>query len=115
MRDHIIRLDSELGTKLGLIKANFDDAFLWDCRPSYLGVIRLTPKNKEALEIFFNLGKNIYSTIRICAPTQDIIDMSKEYGYELKIDPAGLPYLTDETLKIASRQRLQELTSRVKK
>lgn len=110
--EHTILLDSEKAQRLGLTSDKFDDAFIWDCRPSYLGVIRLCPKTQEALIDFFNRGKLIYSAIRICAPNQDIINLSADYGYELKTDPAGLPYLTDETLKIASRQHIKELSQK---
>lgn len=105
MRSNIIHLDSELGKKLNLTSDQFVDAFAWDCRPKYIGIIRLVPRNQEALKTFFELGKEIYSTIVISAPRQDVIDMSKDYGYELKKDQAGTPYLTDAVSKKRSHQR----------
>jgi hypothetical protein len=107
MIEKTIKLDSEPGKRLGLTSEDFEYALVWDCRPKYLGVVRLKPKHTSALKNFFELGKTIYSVIVISAPTQDIIDMSKDYGYELKKDPAGTPYLTDETLKIRQRQQKQ--------
>lgn len=114
MRNYIIKLNDELGKRLNLTSDQFEDAFAWDCRPSYLGFVRLKPKTEEALRRFFELGKNIYSTIVITAPTKDIIEMSKEYNYEYKIDVAGTPYLTDEDAKTCSRQHLAKITGQAK-
>lgn len=110
--EKIILLDSDKAKLLGLTSDKFDDAFIWDCRPSYLGIIRLQQKNQEALIDFFNKGKKIYSAIRICAPNSEVVKLAPEYGYEVKTDPAGLPYLTDETLKTASRQHIKELSEK---
>jgi len=110
---NIILLDDEKAKKLSLTSDKFSDAFVWDCRPSYLGITRLEPLNQQALIDFFNDGKKIYSTIRICAPNSDVIKLGKEYGYELKYDRAGLPYLTDEASKTLSRQHIKELTQKV--
>lgn len=110
MKSSTIKLDDELAKKLGLTSDMFEDAFVWDCRPAYLGVVRLVPKTKEALRNFFELGSKIYSTIVIVAPMPDVYSMSKKYGYELRMDPAGTPFLTDETVKTASRQHIKELT-----
>lgn len=115
MREFTIKLDSENGKRLGLTSDKFDDAFAWDCRPAYIGIVRLKAKNKEALREFFELGSKIYSTIVIAAPLPDVYSMSQKYGYELKVDPAGTPYLTDEISKTRSRQHIQELTSKAKK
>lgn len=115
MKEHTIKLDSDLGKRLGLTSEDFYDAFIWDCRPKHLGIIRLKPKTEEALRNFFRLGSNIFSTIIITAPSKDVLDMSKDYGYELKTDPAGTPYITDEISKTLSRQHIKELTSRAKK
>ena len=115
MKEHTIKLDSDLGKRLGLISEDFYDAFIWDCRPKCLGVVRLVPKTEEALRRFFELGSKIYSTIVIAAPLPDVYSMSQKYGYELKVDPAGTPYLTDEASKMRSRQHIQELTSKAKK
>ena len=99
MRNYTITLDSELGLRLGLTSADFEDAFIWDCRPKCLGVIRLKPRSKEALRNFFELGSKIHSVIEICCPLPDVLEMSKEYNYEYKVDVAGTPYVTDEKLK----------------
>lgn len=115
MKEYTIKLDSEHGKRLGLTSDKFDDAFIWDCRPAYLGIVRLVPKTEEALREFFQLGSKIYSTIVITAPSKDVRDMAKEFGYELKMDPAGTPYLTDEISKMRSRQHIQELTSKAKR
>lgn len=114
MKENTIKLNSELGKRLGLTSDQFEDAFAWDCRPSYIGFVRLKPLNQEALIDFFNKGKLIYSTIRICAPNSQVVELSKEYGYELKVDPAGIPYLTDDVSKTYSRQHIKELTDKVK-
>ena len=114
MRNYTIKLDSDLGKRLNLTSDQFEDAFAWDCRPSYLGFVRLKPRTPEALRRFFELGKDIYSTIVITAPTADIIEMSREYKYEYKVDPAGTPYLTDEVSKTYSRRHLAEITGQVK-
>ena len=115
MKSSTIRLDDELGKRLGLTSDQFDDAFVWDCRPHYLGVVRLRPKNQDALRNFFQLGSRIFSTIVIVAPTQDVLEMSKDFGYELKNDQAGTPYLTDESSKKLSRQHIEELTTTTKR
>ena len=113
-RNYTIKLDDELGKRLGLTSDQFDDAFIWDCRPAYLGVVRLRPKTKEALKNFFELGSKIYSTIVITAPLPDVYSMSKKYGYELKVDQAGTPYITDEASKTCSRRHLAEITGQAK-
>ena len=113
-KENIIRLDSELGKRLGLTSDQFEYALVWDCRPSYLGVVRLQQLNQQALIDFFNRGKLIYSEIRICAPNSEVVELSKDYGYVMKQDVAGLPYLTDGDLKRAARQHIQELTNTVK-
>lgn len=113
-REYTIKLDSELGKRLNLTSDQFDDAFAWDCRPAYLGFVRLRPKTKEALKRFFELGSKIYSTIVISAPLPDVYSMSQKYGYELKVDPAGTPYITDEASKTCSRQHLAEITGQAK-
>lgn len=115
MREFTIKLDSDNAKRLGLTSDKFDDAFAWDCRPAYLGFVRLKAKNQDALRTFFQLGSNIFSTIVISAPSPDVAEMSKEYGYELKTDPAGTPYLTDEVSKIAHRQHIEQLSSKAKK
>lgn len=114
MKQYTIKLDSELGKRLGLTSDKFEDAFAWDCRPKYLGFVRLRPRTKEALEEFFKIGSRIYSTIVITAPSSDVLEMAKSYGYKYKIDVAGTPYLTDEDVKIASRRHLKELTDKAK-
>lgn len=109
MRKFTITLNSELGEKLNFTSDQFYDAFAWDCRPAYVGIIRLKPRTDTALQTFFEMGSKIYSTIVITAPDQKTIDMSKDYGYELRKDAAGLIYLTDEVSKTYSRQHTQEL------
>lgn len=109
MRNYKITLDSNLGAKLNLTRDQFYDAFAWDCRPSYVGIIRLRPRTDAALQTFFEMGSKIYSTIVITAPDQKTINMSKDYGYELRVDAAGTPYLTDEVSKTYSRQHTKEL------
>ena len=109
-KEYTIKLDSELGKRLNLTSDQFEDAFAWDCRPAYIGFVRLKPKNGEALRRFFELGSRIYSTIVITAPSIAVIEMAKEYGYEYLSDAAGTPYLTDEDVKTCSRQHLAELT-----
>ena len=112
--NYTIMLNSELGKRLNLTSDQFEDAFAWDCRPAYIGFVRLKPKTEEALRRFFELGSRIYSTIVITCPTKDILEMSKEFCYEQKVDPAGTPYITDEAVKTYSRQHLAELTGQAK-
>lgn len=112
--NYTIMLNSELGKRLNLTSDQFEDAFAWDCRPAYIGFVRLRPKTEEALRRFFELGSKIYSTIVISAPLPDVYSMSKKYGYELKVDQAGTPYITDEAVKTYSRQHLAELTGQAK-
>lgn len=111
----VILKDSEKGKLLGLTEQNFIDAFVWDCRPKYLGVVRLKPRSVEGLKEFFELGANIYSTIVITAPEKDVEELAQFYGYEKKIDVAGLPYLTDESVKKISRQNKEKLFQKVSK
>lgn len=99
-----ILIDDPRAEKLGIGYETFRDFFAWDCRPRYIGIIRLRPKNKEALEYFMICGQKIYLEIRICAPDADTIELSKKYHYELKTDPAGTPYLTDEQYKLSKRK-----------
>ena len=113
-REYTIKLDSELGQRLNLTSDQFEDAFAWDCRPAYIGFVRLKPKTEAVLRRFFELGSRIYSTIVITCPTEDVLNMSKEFCYEQKVDPAGTPYITDEAVKTYSRQHLAELTGQAK-
>lgn len=99
-----ILLDDPKAERLGVTRQEFSDFFAWDCRPHYIGITRLRPRDKEALEYFMVCGQRIFSEIRICAPDEDIIEMAKNYGYELKKDTAGMPYLTDEQFKISKRK-----------
>ena len=98
-----ILLDDPRAERLGVTRQSFQDFFAWDCRPKSIGIIRLRPKDPQKLLNFFDAGQQIYSEIRICAPNQEIIDVSKDYGYELRKDSAGTPYLTDELFKLNKR------------
>lgn len=109
MREYLILKGSEKGKLLGLTEENFIDALIWDCRPSYLGVVTLKPRNIEGLTEFFEKGAKIYSTIVITAPEKDVEELAQYYGYVKKTDPAGIPYLTDEAVKIISRQNKAKL------
>lgn len=100
----IIFLDDPKAERLGITPQGFQDFFAWDCRPKYIGITILRPDNQQSLLNFFEAGQKIYSEIRICAPDQEIIDTSKDYGYELKKDSAGLPYLTDQQFKLNKRK-----------
>ena len=100
----IIFLDDPKAERLGVTPQGFQDFFAWDCRPHYIGITRLRPGDKEALEYFMVCGQRIFSEIRICAPDEDTIEMAKNYGYELKKDSAGMPYLTDQQFKLNKRK-----------
>lgn len=104
----IIFIDDPRAEKLNVTPQTFNDFFAWDCRPKYIGIIRLRPKDHQRLLNFFDAGQQIYSEIRICAPNQETIDVSKDYGYELKQDPAGTPYLTDATIKIKKQELIKK-------
>lgn len=100
----IITIDSFLGKRLNLTSDLFDDAFVWDCRPVYLGVVRLIPqKGTEipAYRSFLESTVEIYTPVRIIAPTPILCDVAAQYGYELKAEPCGTPYLTNEATKHA--------------
>ena len=99
-----IFIDDPRAEKLNITPQTFNDFFAWDCRPKCIGIIRLHPKNYQGLLNFFEAGHQIYSEIQICAPNQETIDISKEYGYVLKKDSAGTPYLTDEQFKLSKRK-----------
>lgn len=114
MKQYLIHIDSELGKKLELTSENFEYALVWDCRPKYLGVVRLQHRSLEGLRKFFEAAKNIYSTIVITAPNQDAKDMAQYYGYESYVDVAGLPYLSDENVKKLYRQHKKELSQKAK-
>ena len=114
MQKCAIKLDDELAKKINLTSDQFEDAFVWDCRPKYLGIIRLKPKNQDALRKFFEMAHDIYSPIVITAPSKDIVEMSKDFGYEYKTDPAGLPYITDHALKTYLHQRTAESIRKAK-
>lgn len=100
----IIAIDSPLGKRLKLTSDLFDDAFVWDCRPVYLGVVRLIPqKGSEipAYRSFLDSTVEIYTPVVIVAPTPVLCDMATQYGYVLKTEPCGTPYLTNEATKHA--------------
>lgn len=100
----IILIDDPKAEKMGITREGFRDLFAWDCRPHYIGIIRVEERTQADLEHFLNTSKDIYSIIRICSPKQYIIDTAMKYGYELKTDPAGMPYLTDEKYKLNKRK-----------
>ena len=54
------------------------------------------------------MAHEIYSPIVITAPSPDVVEMSKDFGYEYKKDPAGTPYITDDALKAYLHQRKAE-------
>lgn len=100
----IITIDSFLGKKLSLTSDLFNDAFVWDCRPVYLGVVRLIPqKGTEipAYRSFLESTVEIYTPVRIIAPAPILCDIATQYGYVLKAEPCGTPYLTNEDTKHA--------------
>ena len=98
-----ILIDDPRAERLGVDRIDFQDFFAWDCRPHYIGIVRLRARNKKALEKFMTCGQKIFSEIRICAPDEETIEVAKNYGYELKKDRAGTPYLTDEQFKLNKR------------
>lgn len=108
MKSNVIRLNDELAKRINLTSDQFEYAFVWDCRPKYLGIVRFKPRNQEALRKFFEMAHEIYSPIVITAPTPDVVEMSKDFGYEYKKDPAGTPYITDDALKAYLHQRKAE-------
>lgn len=99
-----ILLDDQKAERLGVTRQDFQDFFAWDCRPFYIGIVRFFPRTKEAAEQFMACGQTIYSEIRITAPSPETIDIAQKYGYELKKDAAGMPYLTDEQYKLKKRR-----------
>lgn len=110
-RDHLIRLDSELGKRVGLTSANFESAIVWDCRPKFLGITLLRPREpQEAIlnELLRALDK-IYTPVQILAPTSMLKNIAEKYGYEMKSDPAGSFYITNlktkDLTKVHNQQR----------
>ena len=97
MRDHLIRLDSELGKRVGLTTANFESAIVWDCRPKFLGITLLRPREPQEaiLNELLRALDGIYTPVQILAPSSMLKTIAEKYGYETKSDPAGSFYLTN--------------------
>lgn len=106
-RDYLIRLDSELGKRVGLTRSNFESAIVWDCRPEFLGITLLRarePQEQIINELLRDLDK-IQTPVQILAPTSMVKQLSEKYGYELKSDPAGSFYLTNLKTKNFAKVR----------
>jgi hypothetical protein len=99
-----IIVDDPKAERLGITREGFSDFFAWDCRPKYIGIVRLVERTQSDLETFLKTAQDIYSVVRICAPKQHVIETAQKYGYELKVDQAGTPYLTDEIYKLSKRK-----------
>jgi hypothetical protein len=110
MRDHLIRIDSHLGKKIGLTSANFESAIVWDCRPAFLGITLLRPREpqEQILNEFFRALDGIYTPVQVLAPTTMVKNIAEKYGYENKTDPAGSFYITNlKTKNLAKVQNQQ--------
>lgn len=96
-RDHLIRLDSDLGKRVGLTSANFESAIVWDCRPDFLGITLLRPREPQQaiLNELLRALDGIYTPVQILAPSSMLKTIAEKYGYETKSDPAGSFYVTN--------------------
>lgn len=106
MRDHLIRLDSELGKRIGLTSANFENAILWDCRPAFIEFTQIFPRkpHEQTLHALFKALDKIQTPVRFLAPTTLVRQIASQYGYEEKKDPAGSVYITNLQTKQLFKQ-----------
>jgi len=102
-REPFIKIDSELGKKVGLIHQWFDNATIWDGRPKALYVTQLRPvegKSKDAYKLFLQLADMIYTPVELTAPVPELRKIAEEFGYEAYVDVAGTPYMSNENSKL---------------
>lgn len=102
-----IIIDSETGIRLGLTSDLFEDAFCWDCRPAYLGFVRLRPRTEQtavALTKFFEAVQKIHSEVRIVAPLPDVEEYALKHGFKKYYEVTGSPYVSDGEIKTARQQ-----------
>lgn len=95
MREGLIRLDSELGKRIGLTSANFETAIVWDCRPKALYFTTLYPRQPEdkIIHELFNALDKIYTPCYFVGPTPLIKNVAMQHGYEWGVEPCGTDYV----------------------
>lgn len=103
MRSNIIELDSELGKKLGFTSDFFSHGIIEDSHPAYVWVTYLSPKPGMEIEGLTNLIRRL-SRLRtptvFIAPSKDVENIAKDFGFELSIDKAGTPKLSNIESKL---------------
>lgn len=95
MREGLIRLDSELGKRVGLTSANFETAIIWDCRPEALYFTTLYPRQPEdkIIHELFNALDKIYTPCYFVGPSPLIKSVAMQHGYEWGVEPCGTDYV----------------------
>ena len=95
MREGLIRLDSELGKRVGLTSANFETAIVWDCRPKALYFTTLYPRQPEdkIIHELFNALDKIYTPCYFVGPTPLIKNVAMQHGYGWGVEPCGTAYV----------------------
>jgi len=106
MREGLIRLDSELGKKIGLTSANFRSAIIWDCRPKTLYFTLLIPQEPEEpiVRELFRLLETIYTPATFVAPSETVKKIAAEHGYETGVEHCGTPFVTNLRTKKLLKQ-----------
>lgn len=106
MREGLIRLDSELGKRIGLTRANFQTVIVWDCRPKCLYFTLLIPKNPEEQIIreLFNVLDKIHTPCCFSAPRPLVKKIAIEHGYEYGCEPCGTDFVTNLNTKKPLKQ-----------
>lgn len=90
-----ITMKSEKAKYLGIVPELFSDFFAWDCRPTYLAVIRLQPKvtrEHEAYTAFFESLKYVVTPVRVISPLPEMLPYLEKYGFCKGVEPCGTPY-----------------------
>lgn len=96
-RDHLIRLNSELGKRIGLTSANFETAIVWDCRPKCLYFTLLIPNHPQETNVrmLFEQLQKIHTPVMFVCPTTIVAKTAKEFNYEVGIEPCGTTFVTN--------------------
>lgn len=94
-REGLIRLDSELGKRVGLTTANFEAAIVWDGRPKALYFTLLLPREpqEQIIRELFNALDKIYTPCWFSAPSSLVKKIAVEHGYEYGAEPCGTDYV----------------------
>lgn len=95
VKEPAITMETPKAELLGIKPELFEDFFAWDCRPTYLAVIRIQPRairEQEAYTAFFESLKYVVTPIRVISPLPEMLPYLEKYGFYKDVEPCGTPY-----------------------